>query len=200
MLIISSVRAKVYDFLLWRMIWLYYKDSSRVRRCYGELRCGEVPSDACTAMPRIRSSDGIALFLRLDTMDADNKKAADQTSEAYQQNYQKEQDAAAYNAKYRDRWTKRLSTWREFGLLDRMLSNQGRCKVLLDLPCGGGRFEFAHGAACRPAARGGHRGGTIALWMRPWTSPDATGVDDRVWFSHSPAQCECWWMGPSACA
>ena len=124
------------------MVWLYYKDSSRVRRCYGELRCGEdaIRCMHCDAPYSIH--DGIALFLRLDTMDADNKKAADQTSEAYQQNYQKEQDAAAYNAKYRDRWTKRLSTWREFGLLDRMLSNQGRCKVLLDLPCGGGRLSL----------------------------------------------------------
>ena len=62
-------------------------------------------------------------------------------SDAYQQNYQKDQRAAIYNAKYRDRWTKRISTWREFGLLDRMLRNQGRSKVLLDLPCGGGRLS-----------------------------------------------------------
>jgi hypothetical protein len=67
---------------------------------------------------------------------------ADQTSEAYQQNYQEEQTAAAYNAAYRDRWTKRLSTQREFVLLDRMLGSQGRCKVLLDLPCGHETFLF----------------------------------------------------------
>lgn len=65
----------------------------------------------------------------------------DRTSEAYQQNYQKDQRAARYNAKYRDHWTKRLTTWRELGLLDRMLRNQGPCKVLLDLPCGGGRLS-----------------------------------------------------------
>jgi hypothetical protein len=76
---------------------------------------------------------------RFDTIDADSKKLADRTSEAYQQNYQKDQRAASYNTKYRDRWTKRISTWREFGLLERMLRNQRRCEVLLDLPCGGGR-------------------------------------------------------------
>ena len=65
----------------------------------------------------------------------------DQTSKAYQQNYQEDQRAARYNAKYRDRWTKRITTWRELGLLDRMLRNQGPCKVLLDLPCGGGRLS-----------------------------------------------------------
>jgi SAM-dependent methyltransferase len=85
--------------------------------------------------------DGIALFVGFDTVSVNNKKPADQTSEAYQQNYQTDQRAATYNAKYRDRWTKRLSTWREFRLLDRMLRNQGRCKVLLDLPCGGGRLS-----------------------------------------------------------
>lgn len=85
--------------------------------------------------------DGIALFVRFDTIDVDIKKPADQTSEAYQQNYQKDQRAATYNVKYRDRWRKRISTWREFSLLDRMLRSQGRCKVLLDLPCGGGRLN-----------------------------------------------------------
>ena len=78
---------------------------------------------------------------KFNTMDVDNKNPADRTSEAYQQNYQKDQRAATYNAKYRDRWTKRISTWREFGLLDRLLRNQGRCNVLLDLPCGGGRLS-----------------------------------------------------------
>jgi SAM-dependent methyltransferase len=78
---------------------------------------------------------------KFNTMDVDNKKPADRTSKAYQQNYQKDQRAATYNAKYRDRWTKRISTWREFGLLDRLLRNQGRCNVLLDLPCGGGRLS-----------------------------------------------------------
>ena len=50
-------------------------------------------------------------------------------------------EAAIYNIKYRDRWTKRISTRREFDLLDRMLKDQGRCEVLLDLPCGGGRLS-----------------------------------------------------------
>jgi SAM-dependent methyltransferase len=67
---------------------------------------------------------------------------ADRSSEAYRQNYQNDQRAAGYNAKYRDRWTKRITTWRESGLLQRMLRGQGRCKVLLDLPCGGGRLSL----------------------------------------------------------
>jgi len=110
-------------------------------QCHGELQCGEdaVRCSHCHALYPIQ--DGIALFAQFDTIDVNNKKPADQTSKAYQQNYQKDQRAAAYNAKYRDRWTKRMSTWREFALLDRMLRNQGQSKVLLDLPCGGGRLS-----------------------------------------------------------
>ena len=74
-------------------------------------------------------------------IDLSNKMRANQTSEDYQQNYQKDHKAAIYNIKYRDRWTKRISTWREFSLLNRMLRSQGRCKTLLDLPCGGGRLS-----------------------------------------------------------
>lgn len=71
----------------------------------------------------------------------EKKQRIAQTREAYQQNYQKDQEAAVYNVKYRERWTKRISTWREFGLLNRLLGSQERCKVLLDLPCGGGRLS-----------------------------------------------------------
>jgi SAM-dependent methyltransferase len=109
--------------------------------CLGELRCGEdnVRCSRCHAVYPIQ--DGIGLFGRFDTIDVNNKKPADQTSEAYQQNYQEDQEAAIYNIKYRECWTKRISTWRELALLDRMVRNQGRCKVLLDLPSGGGRLS-----------------------------------------------------------
>ena len=78
---------------------------------------------------------------QLGRQESRNEKPGAPTSTDYQQNYQQDQRAATYNAKYRDRWTKRISTWREFGLLDKLLRNQGPCKVLLDLPCGGGRLS-----------------------------------------------------------
>ena len=74
-------------------------------------------------------------------IDSTNNKRARQTSEDYQQNYKKDREAEIYNIKYRRRWSKRISTWREFGLLRRMLRNQDRCESLLDLPCGGGRLS-----------------------------------------------------------
>jgi SAM-dependent methyltransferase len=42
---------------------------------------------------------------------------------------------------YRDSWAKSLSTRREQRLLDQLLSSQGHCETLLDLPCGGGRVS-----------------------------------------------------------
>lgn len=83
--------------------------------------------------------DGIPIFARFGTVDG--AAGSGRTSEAYQQCYQEEDNAAAYNAMYRDRWVKRFSTRREFKLLDRLLSSQGRSRVLLDLPCGGGRVS-----------------------------------------------------------
>jgi len=74
-------------------------------------------------------------------MHDEKRERTAQTREAYQQNYQRDQEAVVYNAKYRDRWTKRISTWREFSLLHRLLRSQGQCRVLLDLPCGGGRLS-----------------------------------------------------------
>lgn len=74
-------------------------------------------------------------------IDADNKRAPARSSEAYSRNYQRDQAAATYNVKYRSHWTKRMSTRREFRLLDKLLGSQGRSKALLDLPCGGGRLS-----------------------------------------------------------
>ncbi|MBP1730132.1 MAG: SAM-dependent methyltransferase [Deltaproteobacteria bacterium] len=78
---------------------------------------------------------------RPDTIDVNNKQVAARSSEEYSQNYQKDQAAATYNVKYRACWTKRMTTRREHSLLDRLLRSQGRSKVLLDLPCGGGRLS-----------------------------------------------------------
>lgn len=70
-----------------------------------------------------------------------DRKGTEKTSEAYGQNYQKDQEAFLYNSKYRERLTKRMTTRREFSLLEGLLREQGRCKALLDLPCGGGRLS-----------------------------------------------------------
>jgi len=111
--------------------------------CRGALRCGEreVTCAGCGAGFPIQ--EGIPLFARLGTPGAGTAPAPEATSLAYQRQYQTDDRAAAYNAMYRDHWTKRISTRREFRLLGRLLSSQGRSATLLDLPCGGGRLSAA---------------------------------------------------------
>lgn len=75
--------------------------------------------------------------------EAEGEAAAEQTSLAYQQNYQHLERAERYNEKYRKQALKRASTRREFRLIERLLGSQPRSEVLLDLPSGGGRLSPA---------------------------------------------------------
>lgn len=105
------------------------------------MRCaaGTVECVKCRNAYPVR--DGIPIFARFGSVDDASGATPAQTSEQYQQCYQEENNAADYNAMYRDRWTKRISTRREFRLLTSLLATQGHSKVLLDLPCGGGRVS-----------------------------------------------------------
>lgn len=70
----------------------------------------------------------------------------EEDSSEYQRAYQEIAEAESYNLAYQDEMLKRWSTDREFRLLDQLLSSQGRSKLLLDLPCGGGRLSPRIGA------------------------------------------------------
>jgi len=87
--------------------------------------------------------DGVLLLARLgtsDTWDSGGEGGAP-SSHSYQEQYHDVAEAAEYNAAYKQKLFKRLSTAREYGLLRRLLQSQGRCRVILDLPCGGGRLS-----------------------------------------------------------
>ena len=99
----------------------------------GGLRCGTCGAD-------IPMHDGIPLFGRFGSVEKWGGHKPSETSESYQQNYQKLVEAAKYNVMYQH-WSKRMTTRREFQLLEQLLSSQGRCGTLLDLPCGGGRLS-----------------------------------------------------------
>lgn len=109
--------------------------------CGGELdRKGDnVACLACSGSFPVR--DGIPVFARFGTVEEPSGAKPAQTSEKYQQNYQDVGEATLYNKMYTSRFSKRWSTQREFTLLERLLASQPRCKVLLDLPCGGGRLS-----------------------------------------------------------
>lgn len=85
--------------------------------------------------------EGIPLFARFGSAEQWGGTKPAETSESYQQNYQKVKEAAKYNEMYANRWSKRWITRREYALLRRLLASQPRCATLLDLPSGGGRLS-----------------------------------------------------------
>ena len=64
-----------------------------------------------------------------------------ETSGAYQEQYRQVEAAEEYNREYAEKLFKRMSTAREFRLLERHLASQGEIRSILDLPCGGGRLS-----------------------------------------------------------
>jgi SAM-dependent methyltransferase len=88
-----------------------------------------------------RLHEGIAQFARFGSAEQWGGEKQAETSESYQQNYQKLKEAANYNEMYARRWSKRWITRREYALLRRLLASQPHCATLLDLPSGGGRLS-----------------------------------------------------------
>jgi hypothetical protein len=84
--------------------------------------------------------DGIARLAVFGTSETWDD-AALSSSRAYQDNYQKVDDAAGYNRGYQEKTTKRLSTRRELDILRMLLATQPRSRRLLNLPSGGGRVS-----------------------------------------------------------
>ena len=85
--------------------------------------------------------EGIVQFARFGSAEKWSGTKPAETSESYQQNYQKVKEAAKYNEMYANRWSKRWITRREYNLLRQLLASQPHCKTLLDLPSGGGRLS-----------------------------------------------------------
>lgn len=97
------------------------------------LRCG-----GCNA--RYGLDDGIALLAVRGTAGTWGAVQQVETSEAYQAEYQTVERAAAYNYGYQRRMHKRFGTRHEWRLIGRHLDKVGDSRVILELPCGGGRI------------------------------------------------------------
>jgi SAM-dependent methyltransferase len=112
--------------------------------CFKALRVGDdrIACAGCGAEYPIY--EGVALLARLGTptvaQDAVSPEGGN-TSAPYQTQYQDIGAASQYNAEYKQKLFKRMSTRREFSLLRRLLSSQGHNKVILDVPSGGGRLS-----------------------------------------------------------
>lgn len=87
--------------------------------------------------------DGIALLALPGTSGTWGDSQDSPQSDPYQAEYQTIERAAAYNHDYQRRAHKRFGTRQEWRLIRRHLRTAGRSRVMLELPCGGGRMTPA---------------------------------------------------------
>ncbi len=87
--------------------------------------------------------EGIPLLAIRGTSETWGEPQASAQSAAYQGEYERVDRAAAYNLDYRQQLLKRSSTRREYELIRRHIERVGRSRIILDLPCGGGRLTPA---------------------------------------------------------
>lgn len=87
--------------------------------------------------------DGIALLALHGTSDTWGTPQRAGQSDAYQSEYQTIERAAAYGRVYRRYPHKRLGTRQEWRLIRGHLAEIGHSRVILELPCGGGRITPA---------------------------------------------------------
>jgi SAM-dependent methyltransferase/uncharacterized protein YbaR (Trm112 family) len=112
-------------------------------KCSGQLsiKQEEISCSGCGSKYPIR--DGVPLLARLGTSETwgDNEERNKMSSKAYQEQYHDIVQAEDYNKAYRQKLFKRMSTAREYSILQRLLRSQEHCSMILDLPCGGGRLS-----------------------------------------------------------
>ena len=96
---------------------------------------------------RFEVLDGIPRLAVQGTSETWGEPQQGEQSAAYQREYQAIEQAAAYNLYYERRLLRRISTRREYRLIGRHLRRVGHSRVILELPCGGGRMTPAFAAA-----------------------------------------------------
>ena len=104
---------------------------------------GYISCSGCGA--RYPIQNGIPLMARMGIPDVGRQVFSGvdgNPSDPYQQQYQDLREAAQYNAEYKQKFFKRMSTRREFHILRRLLAGQGHTQVVLDVPSGGGRLSM----------------------------------------------------------
>jgi ubiquinone/menaquinone biosynthesis C-methylase UbiE len=92
---------------------------------------------------RFGMQDGVPMLAVQGTSETWGAPQQVEQSTAYQGEYQNVEKAAAYNLHYQQRLLKRLTTRREYALIGRHMREVGHSRVILELPCGGGRMTPA---------------------------------------------------------
>jgi ubiquinone/menaquinone biosynthesis C-methylase UbiE len=87
--------------------------------------------------------DGVPMLAVQGTSETWGAPQQTEQSTAYQSEYQNVEKAAAYNLHYQQRVLKRMTTRREYQLIGRHMREVGHSRVILELPCGGGRLTPA---------------------------------------------------------
>jgi SAM-dependent methyltransferase len=105
------------------------------------LQGDSIRCSGCAA--RYGMDDGVALLAVRGASGTWGGPSETVTSEPYQAEYQTIERAAAYNHGYQRKIHKRLGTRHEWRLIRRHLQRVGHSRVILELPCGGGRITPA---------------------------------------------------------
>jgi ubiquinone/menaquinone biosynthesis C-methylase UbiE len=115
--------------------------------CGGPL-ASEAQSLRCAGCSgRYGLDDGVALLALRGSAGTWGAPQPAETSDAYQVEFQTIERAAAYNHGYQRRAHKRFGTRHEWRLIRRHLDKVGHSRVILELPCGGGRITPAFAEA-----------------------------------------------------
>lgn len=148
--------------------------------CRGNLEIGTEVLRCTACGSRYPLHEGIPLLASRGTSETWGAPQTTEQSSAYQAEYQRIENAATYNLAYRDKFLKRSSTRREYALIARHLARVGRSRVILDLPCGGGRLTpaFAESAGLVIEA-------DIALGQLLYGRQQSSVATPRVWMTAS---------------
>ena len=109
--------------------------------CRGGLQIGKHAITCINCSQVYPIHENIPQFAVYESDEAALKEVAGISKNNYEQRYVDFEKARNYNLKYDHKPLKRLSTKREYQILQHLLARQKHCATMLEIPCGGGRIS-----------------------------------------------------------
>ena len=109
--------------------------------CRGELKINQDDITCLKCSQVYPMHETIPQFSIFQNNEATKNEISEKLTNDYEHRYLDFEEARNYNLKYERKHLKRLSTMREYQILGRLLGQQGHCKTMLEIPCGGGRIS-----------------------------------------------------------